>query len=226
MRFANSVEFYPDEPAQPPKPPSAHVALASAHYSLVKRYMSPKWKLPLAVWHLWRATSHARKADSLGLQNYDQMDVVSTILAKSPRLLGGALHYAHKILVEALYGVNVTARQEVMKPHTRALMLVSLGEIEMKLGAPLAAVRCYKSTEQVLPDITDERQKCRVMRSLGTFYVEHGEGFDEWQEGRFLLTDAIKIARVASYDQLEAIHTELPRLSKIMDERGLELDVQ
>jgi hypothetical protein len=226
-RFAESVEFIPSEFEQPPKPASAHVALASAHYSLVKRYMKPRWKLPLAVWHLWRAAIHARMADKLGLQSYDQTDVVSTILVKAPRLLGGNLRRGEEIIMYALTSVSTTPEQEVMKPHTRVFLLIRLGEIDMKQSGDVRnATIYYKRAQQYVEDITDEQQECRVLRSIGVFYIEHGDGFDEWQEGRFLLRNALKIARGVSQDQLEVIKAELPRLEKIMDRRGLLLDIE
>ncbi|MBX4206557.1 hypothetical protein KW784_02105 [Candidatus Parcubacteria bacterium] len=72
--------------------PGAHVMLASDHYSLIKRYMEGRFAKFLAAWHGWRATWNVNVA--LGLRSGPQwssaqIDVISRIMAKVPKKLGG-----------------------------------------------------------------------------------------------------------------------------------------
>jgi len=68
---------------------AAHIGLASAHYSLVKRYLEG-WRRLIGAWHMLRATSHAQYAAIMASHqerelSLDQVDVVTTILAKANR---------------------------------------------------------------------------------------------------------------------------------------------
>ncbi|MEK7112355.1 MAG: hypothetical protein AAB875_03425, partial [Patescibacteria group bacterium] len=110
--------------------PQSQVALASAHYSLVKRYWS-WWQWPLALWHMWRAWANANMAvtlvdDPVRLTS-DQIDVVTTIWIKSPGFLRD-LRRAEHLLTFALI------EKPAMKPHTNALMLITLRDILWKRG--------------------------------------------------------------------------------------------
>lgn len=180
---------------------SAHVALASTHYSLVKRY---KRADPRAIWHAWRAVEHARSTYKIWFSNYDQMDVVSTILSKVPRFLRGHAGLAYRVVELALVNAKPEG-WEPMKPHTRAFLLIRRAEIETKLGKQAFMVEIYyDQARKLIPDITDERQKCRILSAVGFFQFDSFGANRGWE----LIAAAIGIAHRVSKDQYEKILAE------------------
>lgn len=193
---------------------SAHTALASAHYSLVKRYLSPApiRVRHLAVWHMWRAAVHANEVRGSNL-DFDQVDVVSTILSKAPWWLGGDASTALSLVTRAL--INERDYGMPMVPHTKAFFLIRRAEIYMKWGMHAIQVEgCYDAASRLLPDITDERQKCRVLSAIGFFEFDTlGVNY-----GQQAIAEALGIAHRVSRDQYDKILTEAWK-------RGMDLDL-
>jgi len=196
--------------------PSAYIALASAHYSLVKRYVNRWWKKPLAVWHVWRAAWNVNIALAVAGGNtsrfgVDQIDVITTILAKAPSWLGGDCVCALSLLNSALY-LNVPAG-DTMKPHTRALMLITLGDLEWNVGNSELARRHYDEARKLISAIEiegspdRELQLIRVLKKVGFFYFDDSYESDRYF-GEKLLTRALELAREFSKDQTEEILAE------------------
>lgn len=198
--------------------PGAYVSLASVHYSLVKRYAT-WWKSPFALWHLWRAAWNIDVAFEVGGRNGDmtkfspdQVDVISTILAKVPSWLGGDRVCATSLLNSALY-LNHPWGSREMKPHTRALMLITLGEIEWQVGSKEQARKHYDEARYLAPVIEvevsadRERQLVRVLSAVGFFYYDHG-GQQYRYQAKTLLEQALDLARSVSKDQEEKIIAE------------------
>jgi hypothetical protein len=203
---------------------SAHVGLASTHYSLVKRYLAPEplWKRFLALWHMWRAAVHANKADQLGLKNADQVDVVSAILSKTPQWLGGNVVRAKLLIYKAL-----ASEFGKLNPHTRALLILSLAGIEHKEGMALDSywVRArYEEARNLKEEILSEpdnlmakRQWIRIASTIGFYYLdlasylesgpnEHGFNVDALHyKGSDLILEALQLARKYSDDQVNKI---------------------
>jgi hypothetical protein len=217
-RFEESVEFVPDEFAQPQKPASAHVALASAHYSLVKRYRKP-WLLPIAAWHLWWAAVHARKAERIGLVNFDQVDVVSTILFQAPWWLGGSFGKAYRLVDIALTCVKPAGWPEMI-PHTRALLEISCGKMDLAVGRRVGANTLDRAERHIReaislrgeilnePDqLMAQRQWCRVASAAGLFLWDNFSG-EIGLEGLELVAEAAELAREVSSDQFVKIMQE------------------
>lgn len=185
----------------------AYVALASVHYSLVKRYISSSRQKPLALWHMWCAARNARKAcvtTSIKGFSPEQFDVLARIRAKAPSWLGGNPFHAMSMLNTALFHVNW--RADEMKPHTRALMLITLGELEFLAGNRISALNHHAEARKLIPAIETEdsddrdRQLVRVMTSVGFFYYDHaGQSERYWSEQ--LLRRAIELAHTVSRDQ-------------------------
>jgi hypothetical protein len=163
--------------------PGAYVALASDHYSLIKRYNDSWWKKPLAVWHAWRAAANATAVITLRFVSQwssDQVDVVSRILAKVPPQLGGDRIVALSLLNTVLY-LKV---DPAMKPHTRALMLCTLADI-LPCTSPEEAVKrveIYREAiafrDQILaePDkLMARRQWVRIASSVGFRFIDFGD---------------------------------------------------
>jgi hypothetical protein len=213
-RFKNVWQF--DAENEGHRPVSAYVSLASTHYSLVKRYLSPApiWMRPLAVWHMWRAAVHAKSADKLTLNTPEQIDVVSRILMKAPRFLGGNLKRAHKLVTSALDYVPVSEPQDEILPHTRALMLCTLGELEFALGGDFSEasqhmIDALKLADEMMKESDElqaKRQFIRVQKSVGLFFADNGETAQIRRKGRDYLTDAYWLAdETAAVDQREEI---------------------
>ncbi|MBX4200318.1 hypothetical protein KW790_02560 [Candidatus Parcubacteria bacterium] len=222
-------------------PVGAHVKLASVHYSLVKRYMSPWWKLPLAVWHLRRAVVHAWVAYHLGLNNFDQIDVVSRTFFKAPEYLGGDINLAHVIVTDALFRTPLNEPMDEIPYHTRALLLVTQAEIEEEIGElPLVGIASlYMDAIALRPKILKEkdepmamRQWIRVATSTGLWFFDHidairGEKnyiFDDPENVAYdYLIEAYNLAEPLSTDQALKILTESQKrgidLKKILKPR-------
>ncbi|MBX4195804.1 hypothetical protein KW796_02530 [Candidatus Parcubacteria bacterium] len=187
--------------------PDPHVALASTHYSLVKRY---KKFDPRAIWHAWRAAKHANAAANLDAVSHyknitpDQADVLSTILTKVPKPLGGSLSRARSIARVALH------RAEEMLPHTYAFLILRLAEIDLALGFAKGVVldkyiRAKSLKESVLSEedkVMAKRQWCRIASAIGLFYIDIleedvGRYADDriTCEGEELLVEALRLSR-------------------------------
>ena len=183
-------------------PAAAHVALASDHYSLIKRYMA-WWKKPLAAWHMWRATTHDMEALCLGLKNSEQTDVVSRHLARAPGWLGGNRVVALSLLFDKLYA----APDPEAKPHTRPLMLCTLGDIFLEVGEIQRATDAYMEARTLVPTITDDRQCVRVMSEVGFFFWQYGDELEK-RAAYDLVGHAIGLANRVSKDQAEKVRVK------------------
>ena len=201
--FHNTVDRSPIE---------AHVTLASDHYSLVKRYMV-WWQLPLGLWHLWYAARNVNVAFDIATGRFvffsvNEIDVVATIWRKAPWWVGGNRNSAESAIVFALGPQHREAAS--MKPHTRALLLISLGEIQWQMEIRHEAWVSYAQALQLVPAIKEEdsldreKQLVRVLSAVGFFYYEHGDVY-MGDEGVYLLQQALNIARRVSKDQTEKI---------------------
>jgi hypothetical protein len=200
--------------------PYPHVALASDHYALVKRYTAPApvWKRHLAVWHMRRAVVHAKAAIFVASHPYelsvDQLDVIQTILRKAPGWLGGNVKLAKKIIELALSPSRLDI--EEMQPHTRALLLIGLGECELKMGKPMLDVaKHYDEALRFENDIFSEpdtlmaqRQWVRILFAAGIFYLDNCSNNDLKMKGSYCLKRARALAKQVSQDQLEKIEHE------------------
>lgn len=202
-----------------------HVGLASAHYSLVKSYLSHWWQKPLAVWHVWGAVAHAKNAYRLGLENAEQADVVSRILLKAPKRLGGDVELAEKIAGDAIYSPVSPMEPDYILPHTHALLLITLGECRAARGHFVIANLQMDHALQLEPAILAEpdqlmaeRQLCRILTSIGVFACEHGYLID-WAKGMRLLNRAYAIALRVSNGQALKISAEINRMDRLKVER-------
>ncbi|MBI2086864.1 MAG: hypothetical protein HYT69_01710 [Candidatus Zambryskibacteria bacterium] len=188
-------------------PAGKHVALASVHYSLTKRYLDRWWQIPLAWWHSWRAVIHARKAYAMGVTDYNQADVVSRILSKG---ITRDRRRAMEILQQVLSYIPASESAELL-PHARALMLCTLGELEWRRGNTHLARRNYYDALQLVPAIEQElsddreRQLVRVLKAIVFFYLDHGDSNDIYMLGVELLKRTLELTRRVSKDQEEKV---------------------
>lgn len=194
----------------------AHVALASAHYSLVKRYLGSWWQRPLAAWHMWRAVLHAKKAHVLsgrtreGMLKANLADVVTRIYTVAPSWLGGDPRTAERLLEFTLDSRYPEA--DFMKPHARALMLITLGDLKWRQGSTVAWEH-YDKARELIPAIEAEdspdreKQLVRVMSAVGFFYYDHGHE-ELREEGEELINEAANLAGRHSADQFLKIGSE------------------
>jgi len=194
---------------------SAHTALASDYYSLVKRYVN-WWGFPLAIIFMWRAAFHrdrAYEAVKLSYLHPNKLDVLQTIYRRLP--------WPWKNMVRAMECIEAGLFENHANgpgplPHTLALLWVGLAECRIAFGAKLPMVReAYHralSLESAIMAEQDklmaERQLCRVLKSAGDFFARH----DDWSEqhqGIRLLERALSIAERVSRDQAVAVKKEL-----------------
>lgn len=202
-RFRETVET---------NPVAAHVALASVHHSLVKRYMVTRQQKLLVAWHGWRALFHARTADRLGLKNFHQADVVSSVLLRG---FASDRRRALEIIKQALYS-SAPSESAEMDPHTRALMLCNLGEMEYRTGTPKRAYERYAEARNLISSIEAEdssdreQQLVRVLAKVGFFYYEHGSKPERYWATK-LVGRAINLADSVAKDQAEKIRAEAHR---------------
>jgi hypothetical protein len=213
----------------------ASTAYASTRYSLAKRYLAPAplWLRPLAVWNMLVAIYHARRvSDGLMPRTFDQVDVVSRILSKAPSWLGGDKQTAKALIVNVFNYIPVNEPQDEMLPHTRALMLVTLGEIELALGKklddyePFKAYEAAKALKSSILAESDkqlaERQWCRVIAACGFYWVDLATYLDRVKKGRadtshlhrtgwLDVHEALGIAQRTSADQCAKIVVEMHR---------------
>lgn len=190
---------------------NAHVAFASVHYSLVKRYMA-WWKKPVAAWHMWRASEHAHAAynaagaDTFAAMTIDQIDVVTRIWSKS--ISRWPLQLAAEGIVFAL---AYHPERDGMKPHTRALMLITLGEIEYGSGNLEDSRRRIREAENlirlVMKESSEDREQqlVRVLFGIGAFYREHHSGKTEFLWSQDYIEQALDLADRVSTDQAAKI---------------------
>lgn len=206
-RFQDTLEDSPE---------AARVALASAHYSVAKRYLRFWWQRPLAAWHMLQAASHAEivcELRDLGWFKFtaDQVDVIATILSKVPSWLGGNSERARRYLEDALWRHD---DEYPMKPHTRALMLITLGGIESRRVGVSQAKEYYERARKLIPEIETEdspdreRQLVRVMAGVAFFEYDHEL---EKYFARKMIGRARDLAEKVSPDQAEKIRAECLR---------------
>lgn len=194
---------------------SFSTTLASTHYSLVKRYVAPApiWLRCLAVWHMWRAVVHVRKAHRLGSDSYSQLLVVAEILTRAPRWLGGSPRLAIQISEDALaYAASAPNEMAEMVPHDEALFHVALAQAREKNGTFLQDVEvgyriAVSLKERILaePDREmAEKQWVRIAFAAGIWY--HTRNWRSYQrDGADLIREAHRLAESVSLDQLEKI---------------------
>ena len=191
----------------------AYTSLASAHYSLAGRYKEHFWQYPMAAWHMFAAASHAIYAANIIEQvtirySSNEADVISRILARVPAWLGGDKLHAKRIL----YHFLDTPTADIL-PHTKALMFITLGEIEWKQGSKTAARDSYRQAKSLVTEIEREdsedrkKQLVRVVSAIGFFEYDHGPTL-----GRYFAKKVIKrtldLARQVSKDQERKILAE------------------
>ena len=190
--------------------PSAYVALASTHYSLVKRYRGSWPGLVVAAWHVWRAVWNVNCAcavmnGSVSHFSADQVDVITTIWVKTPRWMGG-----DPVAVISLLNTVLYLNPPPMKPHTRALMLIRLAELETHddLGDPRNRI---EEAEMLIPSIKKEdsedreQQLVRILFKIGVFYLERHSGIASFTRATDYLDEALSLADRVSKDQAAKI---------------------
>lgn len=197
-------------------PAAAHVALASAHYSLVKRYLSKWWQKPLTVWHMLRAVRHANHAYDLARDfnhlSIESIDVVTTIWRRAPVWLGGDINKAQEGVRDGLSPYHPGS--DAIKPHTRALLYITLAEIQWQMGNELEARGNYDQASNLISAIETEncpdreQQMVRVLSAIGFFKLDHGrESWERWSGGGNLRY-ALQLASRVSKDQEQKILAE------------------
>ena len=193
-------------------PGAAYLMLASDHYSLVKRYRKP-WNAHLGIWHLWRAAvnaSWARHSFKLMDMNADQIDVVTRIWVAASRFWKSYAENAQRLLEWAL---GHPWPQDELKPHTQALMLISLGAIHHTSGHKERALRLHKQAAMLEPEIRTSRlddalkQLVRVKSAVGCYLYDHGNK-NEREVGANQLTRAWVLSKDHSKDQQKKIETQ------------------
>ncbi len=195
-------------------PTAAEVSLASTHYSLVKRYANGLF-WPLALWHMWRALVRARIAVVRGLKSFDQMDVVTRILSRG---WTRDVKRAKKILEQAL-AYSAPSESSEMRPHTRALVLITLGDLEFRGENEIKARHLYDDAYKLIPEIEkdrvsldQDRQLVRVMKAIGFFFYDLSEKDSRLRTwARELLAKALSLALEVSRDQAVHISAELQK---------------
>jgi hypothetical protein len=103
-----------------------------------------------------------------------------------------------------------------MKAHTRALMLVTLGEVEYALGHEAYAWDQFNAAEQLLGVIEDNRQQVRVMAQIGFFRWDNADAFSNTlqlhgeikEDAVQLIHRAYTLAFYCSEDQTLKIESE------------------
>ena len=190
----------------------AHIALASTYYSLVKRNLGLKPGVVLAFWDMRQAVVHVNRAvefaEHLENLSVDELDVVSRIWLKVPWWLGGDIERAEKAILNAL---DLNHREAVtMKPHTRANLDISLGEIYFKSHGLSVAEYYHDQARQLIPKIREEesadreQQLVRVLTAVGFFYNDHGDPREQVEAGNFL-REAYALAQLVACDQIDKI---------------------
>lgn len=192
--------------------PSAHIALASVHWSQVSQYAFTFYLKPLASWHVWRATSNVKVALlKLGVKvdeyfNSDQIEVAARILAKSPQWLGGDRVLAHSVLTTVL----MKRLFHKMKPHTRALLMITLAEIDASWGKIESGIRHMQDARFLIKEIEvedcddREQQLVRVLSAVGFFLFDHERN----EEYYWMIVRARELARRVAPSQLPKIEHE------------------
>lgn len=182
-------------------PASSRVTLASTHWTIAGRrnLMTP--------WHTMRAALLVKKAikikDGLTYFRPSQIDVITSILARTPAWLGGDIDQARRVLEYAVENMK-------MKPHTAALMWCTLGGIYTGKGDALREHFAYEKAAGLLPEIetedSDDRdeQAIRVRRKVGLHFYNRGDQ----DRGLDYLRDAYRSACLIAKDQVQKIETE------------------
>lgn len=196
---------------------SACSSLASAHYSLIKRYSETWFKKPVALWHFLLAVSSALRAVSESTEKRpltaNEADVVTRILSKTPSWLAFGSDVAVPIINEVLYQRS----DQKTSPHTRALLLLTMAEMQRKRGQYFEAVRLANLALQLQGAIQEEDsydreyQLIRVWSEIGFLFYDCREKFAP-VGGRGLIRRALVLSReLGVRDQEEKIESELKR---------------
>jgi hypothetical protein len=153
-------------------PASARVTLASVHWTLAGR------RNLMTLWHMRRAVVLAKKALVLKgggyLFNPNQIDVITSILARTPEWLGGDMQLAKRELEYVVENME-------MKPDTQALMWCTLGEIYCHTRDKAREFYAYTQAAELLPAIEEEdsddreEQAIRVRRKVGLYCYDRGD---------------------------------------------------
>lgn len=179
----------------------SYTSFAVAHYSVAKRYV--KWFPPLTAWHLRWATFLDNRAIVLGLKTAEQADVVARHMAVAPHWLGGDVNVADALLTDWIY-----VRPKVMcEPHTRPLMLITLRDIRQSKGNIRQAWELNDEARKLIDRITDDRQRIRVLASVGCFSFKHGNPKAR-TDASGLIWRAYSLALKVSEDQVEKVKDE------------------
>lgn len=188
---------------------STRVALASVHYSLVKRYMG-LW-LPFALWHMWRAIVQAEKAYGNGLRKFsvDQIDVITTIWLKAPKIFGDRRLLAERALS---YALNRHPDRASTKPHTRALLLLTYADLHQSFGRKALARDHIEEVGEIIKEyssLIEIRQFIRILSKIGFFYIDYPRDVDDLYKGKVMVSDALTMAGSGvDKDQEEKIRHE------------------
>jgi tetratricopeptide (TPR) repeat protein len=190
--------------AEKANPVGAHISLSSVHWTLAGR-------MTIATpWHMYQAVKNVRAAlqRAKEFKNFsaNQIDVLSTIMFKTPWWLGGDAHVAEFAIQYALSFFE-------MKPHTRALMYCNLGDHYDSIGSQKQAVHAYAEARKLQTAIefedSDDRefQLIRVRSKVGFFHYKIGMR----HIGAFLIYKAHASALRISEDQRQKIEDECRR---------------
>ncbi len=190
--------------------PSAYVAYASVHWSQASQYTTSARKV-LGLWHAWRGVWNVNVA--LQIVNWDiehfnpdQIETATRILAKSPRWLGGNRVFAHSVLTTVLMKRPFLKT----KPHTRALMMITLAEIDASWGKIESGIRHMQDARFLIKEIEvedcddREQQLVRVLSAVGFFLFDHERN----EEYYWMIVRARELARRVAPSQLPKIEHE------------------
>ncbi|MBI1974295.1 MAG: hypothetical protein HYS51_00315 [Candidatus Zambryskibacteria bacterium] len=134
----------------------------------------------------------------------DQIDVCATIWSKAPIWLGGDVERAK----DAIDFILNRFPDTTIKPHTKALMHITLGNIELSAKRRGEAFAQFRAAERLVTIIEDEKQLVRVLAAIGFSYLAIGK---DLLTSRSFLIKALSLAERVSKDQEEKIRTELKR---------------
>jgi len=188
--------------------------LVSPHLSMIKRYLP--WFPPLALWHAWRMSVHAKRASqNITLKSPNDLDVLARALLKAPwpwrdlRRARECIEWAWSL--RDLGGVKDTP------VHTWALLAITYAEINQAQGKHGATREFYSIATNLLPDIEADmapdrmKQYARVSGSCALYYLTHGD----WPKGQSLMVRALKVSKEQSRDQYLALVRECRKLGYI-----------
>ncbi len=190
-----------------------YILMASVHYSLIKRYTS-WWNRGWGAYHAYRAAywanrtvAHVRKVGGLRQSDLtaNELDVLSTVLGKTPWLLGGDRDVAKDLAGRALSLPG-------LKIDTQALLQITIANILLAEGNRGDALIMIWNVYDSIDKVEDQRQRVRIRFGVGSFLVEnagremmmHGVGFN-------LVEAALSEAEVCALDQVKKIQAWIHR---------------